>query len=34
VIPVSTYIPAPIKKVEAVKIPVPVINKEEEQSEF
>lgn len=34
VIPVSTYIPAPIKKVEAVKIPAPVINNEEEQSEF
>jgi hypothetical protein len=34
VIPVNSYVPASIKKVEPVKTPEPVINKEEEQSEF
>ena len=34
VIPVNSYVPPVIKKVEAVKTPEPVIIKEEEQSEF
>ncbi|MDI5899371.1 SRPBCC family protein [Flavobacterium yafengii] len=34
VIPSKAFTPAVIKKVEAVKTPAPVINKEEEQSEF
>lgn len=34
VIPVKSYTPAVIKKVETIKTPEPVINKEEEQSEF
>ncbi|MDI6051075.1 SRPBCC family protein [Flavobacterium sp. XS2P24] len=34
VIPATTFTPAAVKKEEAVKTPAPVINKEEEQSEF